>query len=389
MLEGTLDSFTLPDVFQLLAFTKKTGRLELEDGTTQGDVYFKDGQVYYAVSDGGRLALGRRLVGAGLVGTDDLAKALEDQRAAADEGRGLRLGQLLVEAGVVAEETLETMVREQIQDAVFDLMRWTSGSFSFEMGEGTVLDEPIELAASVENLIMEGSRRLEEWEAVHRKIPSRDAVVAMSPLPGDSTAEVSLQPQEWRLLTLVDGTRTVGDLVDIFGQGEFHTSKVLYGLVEAGLVEVRDPEVEGPPTIVALLEQHELLRSLEGNASTPRAIRSTTGGRSEAVSPAGDDTAVDTEPTPAPAAPAATVTDEDGEADVTAKDEDPTAGEDRGPRAGRPAPANSLKAKVSEPDDGGERSAKKDRPKPEQRLTTDPSIDEDLVRRLIDGVKGL
>ena len=388
MLEGTLDSFTLPDVFQLLAFTKKTGRLELEDGSARGDVYFKEGQVYYALSDGGRLALGRRLVGAGMVGTDDLAKALEDERAGADEGRGLRIGQVLVETGALPEDTLETMVREQIQDAVFDLMRWTSGSFSFEMGEGTVIDEPIELAASVENLITEGSRRLEEWESVHSRIPSRDAIVAMSPLPGESTAEVSLQPEEWRLLTLVDGTRTVGDLVDIFGQGEFHTSKVLYGLVGAGLVEVRDPDVEGPPTIATLLEQHELLRSLEEGASTPRAIRSATGRRSEAVSPAGDDTAVDPPSTPAPAAPEATATDEDDEADVTAKPEDSTP-EPKTPKARRPAPANNLKAKVSDPDDAAGGRAKKDRSKPEQRLTTDPSIDEDLVRRLIDGVKGL
>ena len=63
---------------------------------------------------------------------------------------------------------------------------------------------------------MEGSRRLEEWDAVNKKIPSLSAVVAMAPLPGDSGVEVNLKPEEWRLLTLIDGRRTVRDLVDAF-----------------------------------------------------------------------------------------------------------------------------------------------------------------------------
>ncbi len=375
MLEGTLESFTLPDIFQLLAFTKKTGCLQLDDGSSQGRVYLKDGQVYYAVSSGGRLALGRRLVGAGLVATDQLKQALDDQEEAARDGRGLRVGQILVRNGVVSDETLETFVREQIQDAVFDLMRWSTGAFAFDSGEGSAIEEPIELAVSVENLIMEGSRRLEEWDAVHKKIPSLDAVVAMAPLPGDSGVEVSLQPEEWRLLTLVDGRRTVGELVEVFGQGEFHTCKVLYGLAGAGLLEIRDPAVEGPPSIAALLTQQELLRSLEDDAPASR--------QDTAGSHAGDGPAVDDTSSPASAAaeleleldPAATrATDDEAEVDVSSA-------------AGSKKDAAKLKAKPAasraEPTGGKAGAA------PDQRLSTDPSIDEDLVQRLIDGVKGL
>jgi hypothetical protein len=352
VLEGTLDSFTLPDVFQLLAFTKKSGCLRLRDDAERGRVFFETGQVTYALSSHGRLALGRRLVGAGLVTTEQLQGALakqQEDRGAGAGGAGLRLGQYLVEMGAVDEETLATFVREQIQDAVFDLMRWTTGAFSFD--QLSEVDEPIQLSVTVENLIMEGSRRLEEWEQVRRKIPSLDAVVAMAPTPGDNGVEVNLKPEEWRLLSVVDGRRTVGELVELFGQGEFQTCRVLYGLAGAGLLEVRDPDVEGPPSIHALLQQQELLRALE-DAGEP------TDGETEE-----DDL------TPAPPADPDPGPSDAPEQEPAATDEEPEVdgpGDDDGP--------------ATDGDDGAA---------VEPRLTTDPSIDADLVRRLIEGVKGL
>ncbi|MDX1659325.1 MAG: DUF4388 domain-containing protein [Nitriliruptorales bacterium] len=366
MLEGTLESFTLPDIFQLLAFTKKTGCLKLERNGASGRVYFDDGEVYYALSSGGRLALGRRLVGAGEVDTDQLRAALDKQRELADDGEGLRLGQILLDQDAIDQDTLETFVREQIQDAIFDLMRWDDGNFSFdsESDEATV-DEPIELSVTVENLIMEGSRRLEEWENVKKKIPSMDAVVAMQPRPGDDEVEVNLRPEEWQLLTLVDGQRTVGDLVDIYGQGQFSTCKLLFGLVGAGLLEVRDVETEGPPSVAALLQQRELLRELEKQederAREGRLRKERLGDDRPAADTAGDDEggSEEAEPPEDEATPAA----EEVEVETEPQDEGP-ADEDSD---GQPDPSGNG----------------------DQRLTTDPDIDEDLVQRLIEGVKGL
>ena len=71
-LEGTLDAFSLPDIFQLLSFTKKTGALHLRRGDVHGVVFFAAGAVTGASADQGRQALGRRLVGAGHVSDEAL-----------------------------------------------------------------------------------------------------------------------------------------------------------------------------------------------------------------------------------------------------------------------------------------------------------------------------
>lgn len=337
MLEGTLESFTLPDIFQLLAFTKKTGCLRLSRDGDRGRVYLRDGQVYYAVAAGGRLALGRRLVGAGLVSIDQLERALDDQH----RGRGLRLGRILVDDGVIDEDTLASFLREQIFDAVFHLMRWPDGGFTFDSdGDGAALPPPLDLMLTVEDLIVECQRRLEEWEAVAARIPSMEATVAMSATPGERSTDVTIRPEEWRLLTLIDGRRTVGELIDGSGQGDFQTGRTLHGMLSSGLIELRDPSADAPASVT---DQLDLLHRLEGeDDATPIEVP-----RAAADAPTGAETT--------------------RASSTTARTDDEPAEEPAGARgAARPAAEPSA-----------------------QRLTTDPSIDEDLVRRLIDGVKGL
>src|SRR4051794_40467492 len=96
-LEGSLDAFSLPDIFQLLAFTKKTGALQISGPVTRGVVHFATGSVTGATSDIGRQALGRRLVGAGLLDDAQLAAALD----AATEDPGTGLGRAALDAGAI------------------------------------------------------------------------------------------------------------------------------------------------------------------------------------------------------------------------------------------------------------------------------------------------
>lgn len=241
-LRGNLKDFSLPDVFQLVTLSRKTGilRISRADGAT-GSVWFREGDVFFAQSNWNREPLGERLVSAGRVTPSALARALELQKA--DAGRR-RLGQVLVDEGYITDKVLEAFVQEQIQDTIFDLFRWDEGDFDFEPLTSTP-PEDIGLSVSIENIVMEGSRRLEEWTRIKKKIPSMEIVFKMATAPGEGTFEISLKPIEWNLLLLVDGTRTVADLAKDTGRTDFEVSRVLYGLFSAGLLEVAsDEEVE-------------------------------------------------------------------------------------------------------------------------------------------------
>ncbi|BEP16069.1 hypothetical protein acdb102_43800 [Acidothermaceae bacterium B102] len=252
-LEGTLDAFSLPDIFQLLSFTKKTGALHLRRGDVHGVVHFAAGAVTGASADQGRQALGRRLVGAGHVSDEALTHAVE--RAANDAGLGL--AKALAEAGAVDENALHTLVSEQAIDAVFDLLRWPEGDFGFVVDEGNPDDLGVSLA--VDDVVTEARRRLDYWQTVSRTIPSPDSVLAIA---ASAPADLSISADEWWLLGLVDGRRGVHELIALTGRGEFTCVSSLAAMVDRGLLTVRAGD-DGD-SAAALIRRHQVLSRLEG-----------------------------------------------------------------------------------------------------------------------------
>ena len=93
-LRGNLKDFSLPDVFQLVQLSGKTGVLRIQGAEAEGSIWFRDGDVFFAQSNWRREQLGERLVSAQRITPAALARALEVRQAEGDSGR--RLGQILV-----------------------------------------------------------------------------------------------------------------------------------------------------------------------------------------------------------------------------------------------------------------------------------------------------
>jgi hypothetical protein len=372
VLEGNLDDFTLTDILRLLASTGKSGRLALRREDAVGRVDLTDGRVREASGDADHLVIARRLLGAGLVTGDQLVGALRARDALPTD---LELARDLADAGLVDPGAVAAVVREHTVDAVFDLLRWREGLFRFDSGshDGEAA-AVLELAVPVDELLTEAADRLASWPAVEERTGDGSAVVTISQPPGPQ-GQVSLSPDGWALLSFVDGRRTVADLAHLAGQGEFRTRRTLISLLDAGVVTIADSG--GPGHVERLLADHDRLAALEaelgGAAATsppaPHATRAT--GRSEPEAPA---------PRPAPAGTSAAAPG--APAEGTAAQLLAVAGP---PREDRPAPppTASPPAPDTEPRTRGPNGHR------DTRVQTDPTVDADLVRRLIDGVGSL
>ena len=130
-LEGQIEDVGLSDVFRLLKMSSRTGVLKVSWGRHVGGVYFRDGRINYAHSTLSGAPLGERLVKAGELRQAALNAVLTEQRQAEDPRL---LGAMLREKGLVSQEALERYVREQIEDAVFNLFGLTEGQFEFVLG---------------------------------------------------------------------------------------------------------------------------------------------------------------------------------------------------------------------------------------------------------------
>ena len=252
-LEGSLDAFSLPDVFQLLSLTKKSGGLHLTNGQASGVVYFTDGAITGAVADQSKQGLARRVIGLGAADDAALRRAVD---RCASESAGI--GRALLEAGAVDASVLQRLALEEAVDAAFDLLRWPNGDFAFAMGEENPDD--VGLAVSAEQVVTEATARRDSWESLSRLIPSPDVVLTMPVvLPEDAAA---IAPDEWALLSLVDGQRSVGVLVDVSGAGQFTVVSTLASLLQRGLVVLRDEET--PDHVDVVRRRQQLLGPLEG-----------------------------------------------------------------------------------------------------------------------------
>ena len=230
-IEGALQDVTLADICQLLAMGRKTGCLSLTDRSNFGYVYFQDGRVIYSSVLNRPDRLGELLVRNNVIARSDLSAAMEAQA----HDKGARLGELLVREGALTEEQLRRYISLQIEEAVYHLFAWSQGSFHFDPGQSP--DEGVILVdISAESLLMEGARRVDEWGLIEKKIPSLDLVFEMQKNPEESEEDVELTREQNKLIPLLDGQRTVEELVHESGMVEFDACKALYGLLQAGFL---------------------------------------------------------------------------------------------------------------------------------------------------------
>lgn len=242
-LSGNLRDYTLPDVFRLVSLSGKTGVLRLHRADAEGSVWFQGGDVFFAQSDRRRQLLGQRLVTAGVIPRSALAQAVAMREL--EPGGGRRLGEILVDAGEITLPVLEEFVQQQIQDTIFDLFAWDEGDFEFELLIAPPIEQDIGLSLSVENIVMEGARRVVEWTGAHGGPPAT-VVFRMASAPAEGTIDIELKPSEWRVLLLVDGTRTVGDIARDAQVAEVEVARTMRGLLDAALIEVVDADESQP-----------------------------------------------------------------------------------------------------------------------------------------------
>ena len=240
-IEGPLRELGIHDVFQLLDLSRKTGALrvtsELRDN--EGMVFFDVGRVVHASIKSNPHPLGAVLLRAGKIAEADLERGRAMQRQQQD---GRKLGEILVEIGAITPRELERQVRLQIEAVVFELMSWREGFFSFE--ERKVDDVPAEatIRISTESLLMEGARRIDEWSRIADKVPHLGVIPVLAPAHDDHPSLLDLLPNEWEVLTIIDGTRDLRAIAGVLGRSDFDIAKIAYGLVTTGVIALKNPE---------------------------------------------------------------------------------------------------------------------------------------------------
>ncbi len=240
-LAGEVRTVPIAEVLELLSQQEQTGVLGITRGTAQVELHFSDGKIMLGTATGlpEELLLGRFILENNLMTKQDLDQFLKSR-----SGTTSLLGTQLVKMGFISGEDLKVAIRQQTCELVYDLLRWSSGEFAFRAAvELSPVAVEAGLELSVDGILMEGFRRVDEWHLIEREIDNFDLVFLRNE---DAVARMGrgrLTREELAILELVNGKNTVKEIVRQSRMGSFEVSKMLYRLLSIKLIRKRVPVV--------------------------------------------------------------------------------------------------------------------------------------------------
>lgn len=185
-LQGTFDVLDFSEVLRLLARQQLTGRLHVRSRSFAANLFFDEGA---------------------LVGADQ-----SEHQAAATAGD----------------------VRGRLEEICFEMLDAERGGFEFQAGRPSTL--PAATRLRVDTVLSRARKRLQEWQELQELIPSLD----LQPHLVDDLAstEVTIDQERWRMLTAIDGRRSLRAIGRTLNMSDFDVCRVVKALLDGGVVEI-------------------------------------------------------------------------------------------------------------------------------------------------------
>ncbi|MGD2143072.1 MAG: DUF4388 domain-containing protein [Anaerolineae bacterium] len=241
-LKGNLRDFSIAQLLNLISLAGKTGTLKIQSDGESADLYFKLGKLVYATLGEGGCELAEALRQGGAI-TDRQARTIQSR---VGDRTDRELGLLLINAGYLSQRVVVECMRAYILNSVYSLFTWSEGRFRFESGSPPV-DGVISVPIGLENVIVQGSRRMEMWERLQEELPDLDTPLKFADRPQANLRDINLNVEEWRVISFIHPRNTIQQIARANDLSEFQIRKIIYGLLQAGLVELVRPEPAREP----------------------------------------------------------------------------------------------------------------------------------------------
>ncbi|HPQ69390.1 MAG TPA: DUF4388 domain-containing protein [bacterium] len=232
---GQLGPVLLPELLLNYYQARANGTLVVKSLEEQREIILRDGipvaiRSNFIPDD----SLGQLLIARGLVD-----RATVDVSLTKAEKENRMLGEVLLAEGNLALHELNSVLRTQAKRKLNSAFRWKEGVFDFREGE---LDftNALKIEQSMLSIIIAGIvRHYDMAKLEERLFLNKDAVVERTDATTLKPDDLNLTKHEWRILNLVDGRRTLGELIADADLNFARTFQVLYLFLLFGLVRFK------------------------------------------------------------------------------------------------------------------------------------------------------
>jgi tetratricopeptide (TPR) repeat protein len=239
-LKGTIKDHSLVRLLVHLNRNRKTGTISLSTPSFTKRIYLNAGDAIFASSTYEDDRLGEMLLKANKITVEQYDRSVELLKSAQK-----RLGAILVDLGYITPKDLFWGVKYQVKEIILSMFQLADADYDFS--EGAIpRQEVITLRMSMGNLIYEGVRRIDDWTRIRNEMPGTDSVLTLSSDPLSLFQDVELSAPDKKVLSLVNGKSTIGEVIENSWMGSFEALKILYVLWSLGIAELK-PLIPGEP----------------------------------------------------------------------------------------------------------------------------------------------
>ncbi|MEM8930769.1 MAG: DUF4388 domain-containing protein [Acidobacteriota bacterium] len=236
--DGTLEETSLAEMLWTVYRHKVPGVLEVTNEGITKRIHIADGNVVHASSTDRTDRLGAYLYRTGKLDREQLVETMREREAS-----GKRHGQLLIESGLMSPADLYESIRGQMESIVWSLFSWTKGELLFRIGEH--VEAPmIKIHLPMRQVIVRGIKKAQDAKALVARLGKKSAVFRPS-YGAEDLIEIALGADEYELLRLVDGERSLYDVCTQGPYGASENARLMYAFRVLHLIEPGDGSDEG------------------------------------------------------------------------------------------------------------------------------------------------
>ena len=237
-IRGSLSESSLHELLASISRSRETGTLNFHDMGRWKAIYFKDGQIIFATSNIPDDRLGEYLIKKGKI---TVRQFLEGSKLVRP---GKRFGAVLVEENILSSDELLASLQGHVEEIVYSLFDWVRGEYEFVIKDLSA-EGPITLNLNTEDVVLEGIRRIQDFTRVYTGLGSIDRVLRVSDNADSLMYRLELDSDESQILSLVNGTLSIEQVLALSFLPNFETLRILYALVAIGVLERGGEAVEG------------------------------------------------------------------------------------------------------------------------------------------------
>ncbi len=237
---GDLSQTALPEILYTIDRFQVPGVIEASRDGIVKQVYIKEGNVVHATSTDRADSLGAYLQRSGVLSPDVFLETMRER-----ERTRKRYGILLIERGLLSPAEVYRAIRKQIEAVVWSLFYWQEGSVIFSIGEFREPDS-VRIQLPMRQVILQGIKRAPDAKALVTRLGRKETVLEPC-YKTEQLIELALDGDEYKVLSLVDGKRSLFDICTQGPHSAAENAKVLYAFQILQLIRTSVPVATAMP----------------------------------------------------------------------------------------------------------------------------------------------